>query len=203
MLDLTQVWHLHWCCNQIIMSISSSPFLKPSYFTIAIPYPRYYTMNHLQWECRETPLASQLLAALLLYPSKSLFSWSPSYPQDESVYRCLVCLGNTLHASNSQEEVTTCFFELHILDEMLYIQVRQLLQSMDANDLVSGFKSRGGKVSVAASEILQMLKSGDGIDLDWNRTYQHRYWIVLYRCKGRSLGRQHSKQLPAKKLWKK
>ena len=75
-------------------------------------------------------------------------------------------MGNTLHASNSQEEVTTCFFELHILDEMLYIQVRQLLQSMDANDLVSGFKSRGGKVSVAASEILQMLKSGDGIDLD-------------------------------------
>merc|ERR1719266_2077204 len=68
--------------------------------------------------------------------------------QDESVYRCLVCLGNTLNASNSQEEV------------------RQLLQSMDANDLVSGFKSRGGKVSVAASEILQMLKSGDGIDLD-------------------------------------
>ena len=85
------------------------------YFTIAIPYPRYYTMNHLQWECRETPLASQLLAALLLYPSKSLFSWSPSYPQDESVYRCLVCLGNTLNASNSQEEVTTCFYELYLM----------------------------------------------------------------------------------------
>jgi len=68
--------------------------------------------------------------------------------KDESVYRCLVCLGNTLHASRKQEEV------------------RQLLQSMDASDLVSGFQSRGGKVSTAASEILQMLKSGDNIDLD-------------------------------------
>jgi len=62
--------------------------------------------------------------------------------------RCLVCLGNTLHASCAQEEV------------------RQLLQSMDACDLVSGCQSRGGKVSTAASEVLQMLKSGDNIDLD-------------------------------------
>ena len=46
------------------------------------------------------------------------------------------------------------------------VQVRQLLQSMDACDLVSGCQSRGGKVSTAASEVLQMLKSGDNIDLD-------------------------------------
>ena len=29
----------------------------------------------------------------------------PIISQDESVYRCLVCLGNTLHASCAQEEV--------------------------------------------------------------------------------------------------
>ena len=29
----------------------------------------------------------------------------PFISQDESVYRCLVCLGNTLHASHTQEEV--------------------------------------------------------------------------------------------------
>ena len=84
--------------------------------------------------------------------------------QDESVYRCLVCLGNTLHASSTQEEVIN-----HNLLEQFNqacVQVRQLLQSMDACDLVSGCQSRGGKVSTAASEVLQMLKSGDNIDLD-------------------------------------
>jgi len=82
-------------------------------------------------------LASSLASSIML-----------DLTQDESVYRCLVCLGNTLHASHAQEEV------------------RQLLQSMDACDLVSGCQSRGGKVSTAASEVLQMLKSGDNIDLD-------------------------------------
>jgi len=82
-------------------------------------------------------LASSLASSIML-----------DLTQDESVYRCLVCLGNTLHASSTQEEV------------------RQLLQSMDACDLVSGCQSRGGKVSTAASEVLQMLKSGDNIDLD-------------------------------------
>ena len=85
-------------------------------------------------------------------------------PQDESVYRCLVCLGNTLHASHTQEEVI-----IHNLLEQFNqagVQVRQLLQSMEACDLVSGCRSRGGKVSTAASEVLQMLKSGDNIDLD-------------------------------------
>ena len=85
--------------------------------------------------------------------------------KDESVYRCLVCLGNTLHASRKQEEVGRQLLSCIKLD-LLLVQVRQLLQSMDASDLVSGFQSRGGKVSTAASEILQMLKSGDSIDLD-------------------------------------
>ena len=88
----------------------------------------------------------------------------PIISQDESVYRCLVCLGNTLHASHAQEEVI-----IHNLPEQFNyacVQVRQLLQSMDACDLVSGCQSRGGKVSTAASEVLQMLKSGDNIDLD-------------------------------------
>ena len=88
----------------------------------------------------------------------------PFISQDESVYRCLVCLGNTLHASHTQEEVI-----IHNLLEQFNqagVQVRQLLQSMDACDLLSGCQSRGGKVSTAASEVLQMLKSGDNIDLD-------------------------------------
>ena len=90
--------------------------------------------------------------------------YHPTISQDESVYRCLVCLGNTLHACRTQVEVI-----IHNLLEQFNqagVQVRQLLQSMDACDLVSGCQSRGGKVSTAASEVLQMLKSGDNIDLD-------------------------------------
>ena len=87
--------------------------------------------------------------------------------QDESVYRCLVCLGNTIHASRDQEEVSQPLHLNHNKPDLpLLVQVRQLLQSMDASDLVTGCQSRGGKVSTAASEILQMLKSGNGIDLD-------------------------------------
>jgi len=93
-------------------------------------------------------VAKPVLDSAILLASTLATSIMLDLTQDESVYRCLVCLGNTLHASRKQEEV------------------RQLLQSMDASDLVSGFQSRGGKVSTAASEILQMLKSGDNIDLD-------------------------------------
>ena len=89
--------------------------------------------------------------------------------KDESVYRCLVCLGNTLHASRSQEEVGPLSAVLNCNNPdlvLLLVQVRQLLQSMEASDLVTGCQSRGGKVAAAASEILQMLKSGESIDLD-------------------------------------
>jgi len=93
-------------------------------------------------------VAKPVLDSAVLLASTLASSIMLDLTQDESVYRCLVCLGNTLHASRDQEEV------------------RQLLQSMDASDLVTGCQSRGGKVSTAASEILQMLKSGNGIDLD-------------------------------------
>ena len=109
------------------------------------------------------PHPGVIRAALQLHVHPTWFN-HPIISQDESVYRCLVCLGNTLHASHTQEEVI-----IHNLLEQFNqagVQVRQLLQSMDACDLVSGCQSRGGKVSTAASEVLQMLKSGDNIDLD-------------------------------------
>lgn len=80
-------------------------------------------------------VATPALDSAVLLASTLATSIMLDLTQDESVYRCLVCLGNTLHASNSQEEV------------------RQLLQSMDANDLVSGFKSRGGKVQTSLKVI--------------------------------------------------
>jgi len=73
-------------------------------------------------------LSSSLTSSLLL-----------DLTQDENVYRGLVSLGNTLHASKAQEEV------------------RQLLQSMDAGDLVSGLAARGEKSGQVAKEILALL----------------------------------------------
>jgi len=73
-------------------------------------------------------LSSSLASSLLL-----------DLTQDENVYRGLVSLGNTLHASKAQEEV------------------RQLLQSMDAGDLVSGLAARGEKSGQVSKEILALL----------------------------------------------
>jgi hypothetical protein len=84
-------------------------------------------------------LASRVLLDLTQVNSPTASS-TLLLPQDESVYRCLVSLGNTLHAAREQEEV------------------RQLLQSMEAGELVAGLAARGGKVAAVAGELQALLE---------------------------------------------
>lgn len=93
-------------------------------------------------------LSSPSLDSAILLSSCLVTSVLLDITQEESVYRGLVCLGNSLHSSKDQQEVC------------------QLLQSMETSELVSGLQARGGKVETAAREVLVMLGAREGISLD-------------------------------------
>lgn len=81
------------------------------------------------------------LESAILISSSLVSSLLLDLTQEESVYRGLVSLGNTIFASRTQEEV------------------RQLLLSMDAIDLVSGLSTKGEKAGQAGKEIISLLNN--------------------------------------------